>query len=227
MRCTSVNAASTRSPCQSSYLVTHAHFGTTINLSSSAIQACPTSDLSILEIADDISCIQGILAASTDNCAVLDNSTDACSAQYGFSDYGTKVYNPLSLPTGILGTDPLSNAPGNAFTDPGTLPSTLSLWPGYDVTISLAQFNSDAAAVTAVATTAATDATPTETVTSGSAGQTGKGTSTKKGASSSTTTGSVVASSTANSRCSRTGNPWINVLLQNSFFILAMVFTMV
>lgn len=50
------------------------------------------------------------------------------------------------MPSGLPGTDPLSNNPGNAFTEFGSPEYTLSLFPSYSSVIKPAAFNTKAGA---------------------------------------------------------------------------------
>ncbi len=77
------------------------------------------------------------------------------------------MLNPFNLPPGEPGTEPVTNLPGNAFTEAGNEAVTLRLL-GYSSVISLAPFNGKAGAVTGTAKGA-----PVAT-----ASVTGKGTST-------------------------------------------------
>lgn len=114
------------------------------------------------------------------------------------------MYNPLSLPSDILGTEPLSNMGGNAFTEPSTTLFTLSLEPAYSVAITQVPFvagagaETDTAAATAAATASTTSGAVKASVTSSATK--GKG---NPGATS-TSSGSAAATATSKSGCERT-----------------------
>ncbi|KAH7346145.1 hypothetical protein BKA65DRAFT_594710 [Rhexocercosporidium sp. MPI-PUGE-AT-0058] len=114
--------------------------------STTIFNVCPTSDLSLFGIDNDIATAQGLLQQSKDNCAILETSPDACVAELGFPYAGTKIVNLLNLPTGIPGSDPLVNNPGNPLTDFGLASYTLSLFPAYSTVIKPAAFNTKAGA---------------------------------------------------------------------------------
>ncbi|KAH8589623.1 hypothetical protein B0O99DRAFT_692358 [Bisporella sp. PMI_857] len=113
---------------------------------SNILNVCPTSDLSLLGLAGEIAAAQKLVGQSNDNCAILENSPDTCVTGLGFPYYGTKIINLLNLPTGVPGSDPLTNNPGNAFTDFGSPQFTLSLFPSYSSVIKPAAFNTKAGA---------------------------------------------------------------------------------
>ncbi|KAH7416638.1 hypothetical protein BKA64DRAFT_655640 [Cadophora sp. MPI-SDFR-AT-0126] len=115
---------------------------------SNIFNVCPTSDLSLFGIDNEIAAAQRLVGNSKDNCAILETSADTCVAELGFPYAGTKIVNLLNLPTGIPGSDPLVNNPGNAFTDFGSPSYTLSLFPAYSTVIKPAAFNTKAAAGT-------------------------------------------------------------------------------
>jgi len=77
----------------------------------------------------------------------------------------------LNLPAGEPGTEPLSNLPGNAFTDFGAPAYTLTLFPGYSSVITPAVFNAKAGAASG------TLATGSAVVTASSAASTENGAS--------------------------------------------------
>jgi hypothetical protein len=111
----------------------------------SILNACPNSDLSVISFQTYVTDIQNIIDKSSDKCAILDNGTETCITDYGYPFAGSKAYNPLSLPSGEPGSEPLTNQAGNVFTE---LPSSvymLSLFPGYTSTITPAPFDSKAA----------------------------------------------------------------------------------
>jgi hypothetical protein len=141
----------------------------------SVLNVCPKSDLSIVGIADKVASAQNLIARSADNCSVLDNGTAACVSAFNFPYYGEKAFNPLKLGPDEPGSEPLSNLPGNAFTDFGVPAYTLKLFPGYSSVITPASFNSKAAAATqtinptAAGTTAGSGGATTTGKTTGSA----------------------------------------------------------
>lgn len=112
------------------------------------MSACPSSDLSILGFQQSVTNVQSLLQTSTDNCAILDQPVDTCLNDYGYFFAGDKAFNPLNLPTGVPGNDPLTNLPGNAFTEFGASTFALTLFPGYTSVITPAPFNNQAAAAT-------------------------------------------------------------------------------
>ena len=96
-----------------------------------------------------------------DNCAILDNSPGDCQSKYGFPPTGVKAANPFKLE---LGKEPLSNGPGNAFTDGSNAVVTVAI-DGYSPrTLTLAAWE-DAGDATGTGTQA--------TATGSAAGQTG------------------------------------------------------
>jgi hypothetical protein len=107
----------------------------------SILTVCPKSDLSILAFQTFVTSTKKSLALSADGCAILTNGSETCIKDYNFPFAGTSVYNPLSLPTGIPGTDALYNTQGNAFSAfPSAAVVTLSLAPSYTSTITPASF---------------------------------------------------------------------------------------
>ncbi|KAH6714288.1 hypothetical protein DL95DRAFT_368996 [Leptodontidium sp. 2 PMI_412] len=115
---------------------------------SNIFNVCPTSDLSLFGIDNEIAAARKLIEQSNDNCAILETSPDTCVTELGFPYAGTKIVNLLNLPTGIPGSDPLVNNPGNAFTDFGSPSYTLSLFPSYSTVIKPAAFNTKAGAGT-------------------------------------------------------------------------------
>lgn len=109
---------------------------------------CPTSDLSTLDIDAFIASTQKVTAQSADHCAILDNDPQSCITTYGYPFSRPKAYNPLNLPSGVPGTDPLTNEAGNAFTGFAEPAFTLALFPGYSSVITPTKFNINAAAAT-------------------------------------------------------------------------------
>jgi hypothetical protein len=59
--------------------------------------------------------------------------------------------NSFNLPSGIPGTVPVSDSPGNAFTVLRAKTMALSLFPGWDTVITPALFKTDAMIATATA----------------------------------------------------------------------------
>ncbi|KAE8441186.1 hypothetical protein EG329_005786 [Mollisiaceae sp. DMI_Dod_QoI] len=166
---------------------------------SNILNVCPKSDLSILGFQQELSDTQKLISQSTDNCAILDNSSDTCVSQFGFPFYGT-ISNPLNLPSDEPGTEPLSNLPGNAFTEFGAPAYTLTLFPGYSSVITPAAFKANAGAATGSvgAGSAVVTATAGSTGQSGSVAPTATGKNTGSGASTtgkSTNTGAAASSS--------------------------------
>jgi hypothetical protein len=91
---------------------------------------CPKSDLSILGFQQELNETQTLISNSVDECAIFDNGSDTCVSQYGLPFYGT-ITNPLEVPAGEPGTEPLSNLPRNAFTEFGAASYVLTLFLGY------------------------------------------------------------------------------------------------
>jgi hypothetical protein len=69
-------------------------------------------------------------------------------SQFNFPFDGSKVYNPLNLPPGVPGNDPVSNLPGNAFTEFGEPVYTFQLFPAFTSVITPVPFNNKASAPT-------------------------------------------------------------------------------
>jgi len=114
---------------------------------SNIITACPKTDLTVIGFEKYIAQVAKTLGSAAKNCTILNNGTETCIKDYNFPFVGTTAYNPLSLPVGEPGTEPLVNAPGNAFTVfPATVNTTLSLLPSHTTTVTPASF-----VVTAVA----------------------------------------------------------------------------
>jgi hypothetical protein len=124
----------------SSFLV----FFTPANIPS-ILNACPNSDLSVVGFQTFVTDIQNIIDKSSDKCTILNNGTATCISDYALPFAGSKAYNPLSLPGGEPGTEPLSNQVGNAFTELPSSVYTLSLFPGYTSTITPVAFDAKAA----------------------------------------------------------------------------------
>ncbi|CZR69644.1 uncharacterized protein PAC_19544 [Phialocephala subalpina] len=169
---------------------------------SNILNVCPKSDLSILGFAQELSDTQQLIGKSADNCAILDNNSDTCVQQFGYPFYGT-VTNPLNLPAGEPGDEPLSNLAGNAFTDFGAPAYTLKLFPGYSSVITPAAFNADAGVATGsvgASGSAVVTATAGSTGTGGSVAATGTakntGTATGKTGSATTATGKTTGTGT-------------------------------
>ncbi|KAF8847563.1 hypothetical protein BDZ45DRAFT_320904 [Acephala macrosclerotiorum] len=163
---------------------------------SNILNVCPKSDLSILGFAQELSTTQHLISKSTDNCAILNNNSDTCVQKYGYPFHGT-VTNPLNLPAGEPGDEPLSNLPGNAFTDFGAPAYTLKLFPGYSSVITPAAFNADAGAATG---SVGASGSAVVTATAGSTGTGGNvaatGTATAKTGSGATTTAKTTGTGT-------------------------------
>ncbi|PMD31554.1 hypothetical protein L207DRAFT_591505 [Hyaloscypha variabilis F] len=113
---------------------------------SNILNTCPSSDLSVIGFPGYVTSIQNYLASDSDKCAVLNNGTATCVKDYGFPFVGTTAYNPLSLPAGEPGTEPLSNTAGNAFTVFPSPTMTLTLYPAYTSIITAAPFEKSAGA---------------------------------------------------------------------------------
>lgn len=126
------------SPILHPYFLTNRH---------SIINTCPKTDLSIIDFTKYIASVSDTLGSEAKNCTILQNGTDTCIKDYNFPFVGTTAYNPLSLPKGEPGTEPLSNAAGNAFTVfPAGVNTTLSLLPSHITTVTPATFATTAAA---------------------------------------------------------------------------------
>ncbi|KAG9245429.1 hypothetical protein BJ878DRAFT_548083 [Calycina marina] len=160
---------------------------------SNILNICPTQDLSILGVPHFITHIQSLIGASTDGCEILNTGdVNSCQNTYGYIFQGAQVYNPLSLPSGIPGTDPLTNNPGNAFTDFGVPAFTFNIFPGFTSTVTPVPFNSAASAVTGDVDSGSEIATPTDTASSeGGIAASGAGDGSKPGDTKPTAHGSV------------------------------------
>jgi hypothetical protein len=154
---------------------------------------------------------------SADHRAILNNDPQSCITTYGYPFVVPEAYNPLKLPSGVPGTDPLTNEPGNAFTVCAKSAFTLVLFPGYSSVITPVPFDTKAAAGTQGFGAGSSAAAATGTG-SGSVTTTGKSTGTS---STGTVTGtSVSATTTKASGCIKVEN---GALLFFSF--LAVLFT--
>ncbi|RDW87748.1 hypothetical protein BP5796_03442 [Coleophoma crateriformis] len=171
---------------------------------SNILNICPTSDLSVLGMSAYIEHTQGLISASGDACAILnDGNQDSCLNTYGYRFRGDKVFNPLSLPSGIPGSDPLTNNPGNAFTDFGASAYTLNLFPGFSSTITPVPFNAKAGAATGTVSAAAV-ATGTESATQIATGTVARGSS-AAGTATSSATGTAAATTSKSAAGGRNG----------------------
>jgi len=119
---------------------------------SNILSTCPKSDLSGINFENGVSFptyiqrIQTSLSPSPDKCAILTNNSTTCVSSYNFPYAGNSSYNPLSLPAGEPGTQPLSNTAGDPFTAfPSDVNLTLTLKPSYTSTITPASFNTASA----------------------------------------------------------------------------------
>lgn len=155
-----------------------------------------------------------MISKSVDDCAILDNGSDACVSQFGYPFYGT-ITNPLKLPADEPGTEPLSNLPGNAFTEFGAATYVLTLFPGYSSVITPAPFNANAGVATGSVDAGSAVVTATSAVSSQSGvvapASTGKGTGTTA-TGKSTSTGSAASSTTSAAKSDgvrMSGNLWI------------------
>jgi hypothetical protein len=183
----------------------------------SILNTCPTSDLSTLDIDAFIANTQKVTQQSADHCAILDNDPQSCITTYGYPFLGPKAYNPLNLPSGVPGTDPLTNEPGNAFTGFAEPAFTLVLFPGYSSIITPVPFNTKIAAATQSPVTGSDVGSATATRTgSGSVAATGKSTGT-------TSTGTETAAFTTTTKASDCIKVKNGALLFFSF--VAVVFT--
>ncbi|KFZ18766.1 hypothetical protein V501_01013 [Pseudogymnoascus sp. VKM F-4519 (FW-2642)] len=114
---------------------------------------------------------------STDQCAVISSNPSLCTETFGFDYVNDTVLNPFNLPAGKPGTEPISNLPGNAFTEVDADKITMSVF-GYTTTITPAKWNTNAGAVTgtsrggAAATGTAGSGSGTQTSTAAGAGKT-------------------------------------------------------
>jgi hypothetical protein len=138
---------------------------------------CPSSDLTLVAIQKLLQNSRDQSSESTDQCAVLSSNPSLCTDTFGFDYVNDTVLNPFNLPAGKPGTEPISNLPGNAFTDMGTEKITMSVF-GYTTTITPAQWNNNAGAVTgtsrgeAATTGTAETGSGTQTSTAAGAGKT-------------------------------------------------------
>ncbi|KAH8671937.1 hypothetical protein BGZ60DRAFT_527375 [Tricladium varicosporioides] len=142
---------------------------------SNILNVCPKSDLSILAFPNKIQSVQNLVGTSTDNCAILETNPDACVTDLKFPWYGSTAYNPLALPTNMPGTEPLSNNPGNAFTDFGKPSYTVILFPAYSSVITPAAFKAGAGVTGSVTLGGVVSGTTGITGTGGSVTATGTG----------------------------------------------------
>lgn len=143
---------------------------------SNAINICPNNDLTDVYFATFLAATQPTLSLSPDKCAIIDTDPETCVTKYEQPWLGPDYYNPLNLPADHPGTEPLSDRPGDSFSEFGDNPKTLRLFPGYSSVITGAPYVATAGGAggggshTAVSTSkAAIDGdTASPTVTSGS-----------------------------------------------------------
>ncbi|KFZ23242.1 hypothetical protein V502_02278 [Pseudogymnoascus sp. VKM F-4520 (FW-2644)] len=144
------------------------------------------SDLSFINIEGVVSSAK--TTDTSNQCEVLDTNPSLCTSNYQFPFTNNIVLNPVKLPLGKPGSEPVTNLPGNAARD---------AWLGggggayfksgcLSRTITLALWDSKAGAVTGTGKGAV--ATGTGTGSGGQGGQT-TGTATGSAAPSSTTNG--------------------------------------
>lgn len=135
------------------------YFLTAIRLS-----ICPKADLSFMSLGSaDINELVGKLD-SPDRCAILEKDVSQCESKFKVPVPNVPVVNPYSLPP--LGTEAVTNLPGNAFTDGGNEVVTISLEDGnFQRTVTLAPWNTNAGAVTTAGTGTRTVAGTTGTST--------------------------------------------------------------
>lgn len=106
---------------------------------SNTINACPKNDLSLLDFPNYIATTQSV-SSSKDKCAVLDTNPESCVTDYGSPWVGPNYYNAQNLPADQPGTEPLSDLPGDSFTEFGDTDFTLTLYPGFSTVITPAPF---------------------------------------------------------------------------------------
>jgi hypothetical protein len=141
------------------------------------IMTCPTSDLTLVGIQRLLQISRDQSSDSTDQCAVISSNPSLCTETFGFDYVNDTVLNPFNLPAGKPGTEPISNLPGNAFTEVDADKITMSVF-GYTTTITPAKWNTNAGAVTgtsrggAAATGTAGSESGTQTSTAAGAGKT-------------------------------------------------------
>jgi hypothetical protein len=184
-------AALTLSPSPSLPSASHSQLYSLLgctNILPASSTLCPKSDLSDLDINPTISDYQKIISQlTTDNCAILDTESRLCTSNFGTQKDGPIWYNPLNLPAGEPGTEPLSNEPRTPFAEFGAATYTLELFLGFTSVITPAPFSAQNAAATqngllgAVVSGAASGATtgtvaPSVAAGGGSSGSTGSNT---------------------------------------------------
>ena len=148
-------------------------------LTSDRYNICPGTDLSFLDIGSAEAIKQAADIPSQDKCAVLDKTPGVCETKYNFTSTGLEAINPLNLPP--AGKELMSNLPGNAFTDGGNQVLTVVLediFP-FQKVVTLAPWNSDAAAAGATGTAKVTGSGAQASRTgTGAAGSTGESSAT-------------------------------------------------
>jgi hypothetical protein len=105
---------------------------------SSAIQTCPTTDLSILGLIEFIDSMRTTTASIGMDCAPILNS-DACSREVGMqlgSGSGSQFYDLNNLPSGVPGTQEVSDV-GSFTTFPGPQTTTVSIFGGYQSVLTM------------------------------------------------------------------------------------------
>lgn len=153
---------------------------------SAAINTCPGSDLSILGMPSYIENMASLQPYSSGfDCSPILNS-DQCTSEFGFVlEAGTEFYNPVALPSGVPGTEPLS--------DIGSL-TTFPAAQTFSVTIAEAGYTSTITMVPADTTRATSTATASGSSRASGSSQTSVGSQTSSG---SQATGSSGASNSA------------------------------
>jgi hypothetical protein len=144
---------------------------------SNAINICPDSDLSIIGLPGQINSAASGIQNIAAECSQILNSNQ-CTAEFGSSfqlDAGTDLFNPLALPVGVPGTQPLSDV-GSFTAFPGPQVTTISMSPaGYVKVITMAPWDAEDVAATATAATTGQEAGSTQST--GRAQSTGGATS--------------------------------------------------
>lgn len=118
---------------------------------SSAINICPDTDLSVLNLSGQISGFASIQQGEGIDCSPILNS-DTCATEFGFVlAAGSEFYNLLALPQGVPGTKAASDV-GSFTTFPGPPTTTIGMFPGYTRAVTMAPWNADSGATTNTAT---------------------------------------------------------------------------
>ena len=103
---------------------------------SGAINTCPDSDLSRIDLPLSIQKVQSKMRSANFNCAPILNSK-SCTEEFGMQlGAGSIFYDPLNFPPGVPGTKPVSDV-GSFTTFPGPQTTVIGMYGGYTSTVTM------------------------------------------------------------------------------------------